>query len=417
MTDKKAYSEEDIKMKYITPAVINAGWDLDRQIRAEYSFTDGRVIVRGNVTARGKKKRADYILLYQPNLPLALIEAKDNNHSIGAGMQQGIEYADALDIPFVYSSNGDGFLEHDMKNGTEQEIALGNFPSPTELWSRYKQIKQITEQEEKLITEPYYFQLGDKSPRYYQRIAINRTLEAIAKGRQRILLVMATGTGKTYTAFQIVYRLWKSDQKRKILYLADRNILIDQTMQNDFKPFEKVITKAENKTLDSSYEIYMSLYHQLSGEDNFEVFKQFKPNFFDFVIVDECHRGSAKEASRWRRILEYFSSATQIGMTATPKESKDVSNLHYFGEAVYTYSLKQGIDDGFLAPYKVVRIGIDKDLHGYRPEAGKIDVYGNEIEDREYNIKDYDRTLIIDDRTKKVAQTITTFLKKTDRFA
>lgn len=417
MSNKKAYSEEDIKMKYITPAVVNAGWDLDRQIRAEYSFTDGRVIVRGNITARGKKKRADYILLYQPNLPLAIIEAKDNNHSVGAGMQQGIEYAEVLDIPFVYSSNGDGFLEHDMKNGTEREIAIGNFPSPVELWSRYKQEKNITQQEEQLITEPYYFQLGEKSPRYYQRIAINRTLEAIAKGQQRILLVMATGTGKTYTAFQIIYRLWKSGQKKKILYLADRNILIDQTMQNDFKPFEKVMTKVENKTLDSSYEIYMSLYHQLSGEDNFEVFKQFQPNFFDLIIVDECHRGSAKEASRWRRVLEYFSDATQIGMTATPKETKDVSNLHYFGEAVYTYSLKQGIDDGFLAPYKVVRIGIDKDLHGYRPEAGKIDVYGNEIEDREYNVKDFDRNLIIDDRTKKVAQTITTFLKKTDRFS
>jgi len=404
-------------MKYITPAVISAGWDLQRQIRAEYTFTDGRVIVRGNITARGKKKRADYALLYQPNLPLAIIEAKDNNHSVGAGMQQGIEYAQVLDIPFVYSSNGDGFLEHDMKNGKEREIAMENFPSPDELWSRYKQENDITPREEGLITEPYYFQLGDKSPRYYQRIAINRTLEAIAKGQQRILLVMATGTGKTYTAFQIIYRLWKSGQKKKILYLADRNILIDQTMQNDFKPFEKVMTKVENKTLDSSYEIYMSLYHQLTGEDDMETFKQFQPNFFDLVIVDECHRGSAREESRWRRILEYFSEATQIGMTATPKETKDVSNLHYFGEAIYTYSLKQGIDDGFLAPYKVVRIGIDKDLQGYRPEAGKRDVYGNEIEDREYNVKDFDRKLIIDDRSKKVAQTITTFLKKTDRFA
>jgi type I restriction enzyme R subunit len=373
--------------------------------------------VRGNLTARGKKKRADYILLYKPNIPIALIEAKDNKHSVGAGMQQAINYAEILDIPFVYSSNGDEFLEHDIKNGTERELPLDSFPTPDELWARFKNNKQIDEKQEQLILEPYYFRIGDKTPRYYQRIAINRTVEAVAKGQNRFLLVMATGTGKTYTAFQIIYRLWKSKLKKKILFLADRNILVDQTMQNDFKPFEKVMTKIENRKMDSSYEIYLSLYQQMSGEDNLEVFRQFKPDFFDLVIIDECHRGSAKEQSRWRRILEYFSSATQIGMTATPKETDVTSNSHYFGNSIYTYSLKQGIEDGFLAPYKVIRIGLDKDLTGYRPEAGKVDVYGNGIEDREYNINDFDRSLIIDDRTKKVAQKITEFLKKTDRFS
>lgn len=291
-------------------------------------------------------------------------------------MQQALEYAITLDIPFVYSSNGDGFIEHDIAKGTEKELALEDFPSPEELWQRYTQAKRLSDKQEELITEPYYFQLGDKTPRYYQRIAINRTLEAIAKEQPRILLVMATGTGKTYTAFQIIYRLWKAEKKKKILYLADRNILIDQTMTNDFKPFEKVMTKVENRVLDSSYEIYMALYQQLTGEDTFEVFTQFQPDFFDLIIVDECHRGSAKDASRWRRVLDYFTAATQIGMTATPKETVDISNIAYFGEPVYTYSLKQGIDDGFLAPYKVIRIGIDKDLQGYRPPAGKEDVEG-----------------------------------------
>jgi len=417
MFNKKTLSEEDIKMKFITPAIISAGWDLGRQIRAEYAFTDGRVIVRGEATARGKRKRADYILLYKPNLPLAIVEAKDNTHSVGAGMQQGINYAEILDIPFVYSSNGDGFIEHDMKKGTECEISINEFPSPDELWNRYKNEEQIDEKQEKLIIEPYYFQAKDKTPRYYQRIAVNRTIEAIAKEQERILLVMATGTGKTYTAFQIIYRLWKAGIKKKILYLADRNVLIDQTIDNDFKPFEKVITKVENRKLDPAYEIYMSLYHQLSGEDDFEVFKQFQPTFFDLVVIDECHRGSAREESRWRKILDYFSSATHLGMTATPKETEDTSNTNYFGKPIYTYSLKQGIDDGFLAPYKVVRIGFDKDLQGYRPEVGKIDVYGNELEDREYNINDYDKNLIIDDRTQKVAQKVTEYLKKTDRFS
>lgn len=415
--NKKIMTEEDIKMKYITPAVINAGWDLDTQIRAEYVFTDGRVIVRGNTTARGKQKRADYILLYKPNIPLAIIEAKDNKHSIGSGMQQGMNYADILDIPFVYSSNGDGFLEHDLKKGIEREITLGAFPSPTELWIRFKNEFYIDGQQEKLITEPYYFKYQDKKPRYYQRVAINRTVEAVAKGQDRILLVMATGTGKTYTAFQIVYRLWLSGVKKKILYLADRNILIDQTMQNDFKPFEKIMTKIENRKMDSSYEMYFSLYQQMTGEDNLEVFRQFKPDFFDLIVIDECHRSSAREESRWRRILDYFGNSTQIGMTATPKETKDTSNINYFGDPIYTYSLKQGIDDGFLAPYKVIRVGLDKDLNGYRPEAGKVDMYGNEIEDREYNTKDFDRNLIIDDRVKVISKKITEFLKNTDRFS
>ncbi len=415
--NKKDMSERDICTKYITPALSKAGWDIKRQIREEVTFTDGRVIVRGNVTTRGKKKRADYILYYKSNLPIAVIEAKDNKHSLGDGMQQAINYADILDLQFAYSSNGDGFIEHDMKNGIEKEISLDEFPSPEELWNRYKNINQITKEQEEIITEPYYFAQGDKTPRYYQRIAINRTVEAIAKGQKRILLVMATGTGKTYTAFQIIHRLRASGTKKKILFLADRNILVDQTMQNDFKPFQKVMTKVEHKKMDSSYEIFLSLYHQLSGAEDLEVFKQFSPNFFDLIIIDECHRGSAKDTSAWRKILDYFSSATQVGLTATPKESKVISNITYFGEPIYTYSLKQGIEDGFLAPYKVIRIGIDKDLEGYRPIKGKIDDYGNELEDREYNIKDFDKNLIIDDRTKLVAKKITEFLKKTDRFS
>lgn len=414
---KHEMTEEDIKLQFITPAIEAAGWDKLKQIKMEYNFTDGRVIVRGNITARGKRKRTDYLLYYKPNLPLAIVEAKDNRHSIGAGMQQGIEYAECLDVPFVYSSNGDGFLEHDMLCGKEREIKLEEFPSPEELWRRYKGDTSMTSDQETLITEPYYFQPGDITPRYYQRIAINRTIDAIARGQNRILLVMATGTGKTYTAFQIIHRLWKSGRKKKILFLADRNILVDQTMQQDFKPFSKVMTKIEGKKLDSSYELYLSLYQQLAGDENEEPFRAFKPDFFDLIVIDECHRGSAKEDSRWRRILEYFSSATQIGMTATPKETKEVSNISYFGEPIYTYSLKQGIDDGFLAPYKVLRVGLDRDLEGWRPTAGQHDIYGFEIDDREYNIKDFDKNLIIDERTIAVAKRITKFLKDTDRFA
>lgn len=415
--NKKDLSERDICTKYITPALINAGWDIKKQIREEVTFTDGRVIVRGDMTTRGKRKRADYLLYHKSNLPIAVVEAKDNNHSIGSGMQQAINYADILDVQFAYSSNGDGFIEHDMKKGTEREIALCEFPTPEELWERYKEANDITPEQEEIITEPYYFTLGDKTPRYYQRIAINRTIEAVAKGQNRILLVMATGTGKTYTAFQIIHRLRAAKSKKKILFLADRNILVDQTMKNDFKPFQKVMTKVENRKMDSSYEIFLALYQQLSGADNLEVFKQFSPDFFDLIVIDECHRGSSKDDSAWRKILDYFSSATQIGLTATPKETKDISSSTYFGEPIYTYSLKQGIDDGFLAPYKVIRIGLDKDLEGYRPTKGKVDVYGNVLEDREYNIKDFDKNLIIDDRTKVVAKKITEFLKKTNRFS
>jgi type I restriction enzyme R subunit len=413
--NKKARTEEDIKRLYITPA-IESKWDKDAQIRMEYCFTDGRVIVRGSVTARGKKKKADYILYYKPNLPLAIVEAKDNNHSLGDGLQQGIDYASILDIPFAYSSNGDAFLEHDMKRGTEREIALEDFPTPEELWKRYTEEKRWSPEEVKLIIEPYHTQIGGIKPRYYQRVAINRTIEAIAGGQNRILLVMATGTGKTYTAFQIIHRLWKSGKKKKILFLADRNFLIDQTMQQDFKPFEKIMKKVSGKKLDSAYELYLSLYHQLAGDDLNEPFRQFKPNFFDLIVVDECHRGSAKEDSLWRKILEYFKSATQIGMTATPKETKYISNTHYFGEPIYIYSLKQGIEDGFLAPYKVHRILIDKDAQGWRPPVGKRDMYGNEIEDKEYGVKDFDRTLVIDDRTKVAAKRISDFLRNTNRY-
>ena len=414
--NKRKMNEEDIKFQFITPAIENAGWKKS-QIKLEYSFTDGRVIVQGESTKRGKQKRADYLLSYQNNLPLAIVEAKDNHHSIGDGMQQCIAYSEILDIPFAYSSNGDGFLEHDMNKGTEIEISLSEFPSPQDLWNRYKKINQISPKEEEVITKPYYFQIGEKTPRYYQRIAINRTVEAISKGKKRILLVMATGTGKTYTAFQIIHKLKNAGIKKRILYLADRNILIDQAMQQEFKSFEKVMTKVSNRKMDSSYELFFSLYQQLADNNGKKAYMDFKPEFFDLIVVDECHRGSAKEDSLWREVLEYFRSATQIGMTATPKETKYVSNISYFGEPIYTYSLKEGIADGFLAPYKVVRIGLDKDLNGYRPEKGKLDIYGNEIEDRVYNLKDFDRELIIDDRTKKVAEKVTEFLKKTDRFS
>ncbi|MCM3024640.1 DEAD/DEAH box helicase family protein [Weizmannia ginsengihumi] len=418
LLDKSKLSERDICTKFITPAVQQAGWDIKKQVREEYSFTDGRVIVRGNLTSRGKRKRADYLLYYQANLPIAIIEAKDNKHSIGAGMQQAIEYGDILDIPFVYSSNGDGFVEHDMLTGKERELALAEFPSPADLWQRYKLFKGITQEQEELITEPYYYTIGDKTPRYYQLNAINRTIEAIAKGQDRILLVMATGTGKTYTAFQIIWRLWKAEKKKKILFLADRNILVDQTMQNDFKPFQGVMTKIENRQMDSSFEVYLALYQQLSGNtDEMEIFRQFSPEFFDLIVVDEAHRGSARESSRWRNILEYFHSATQIGLTATPKETDKISNIAYFGEPVYTYSLKQGIEDGFLAPYKVIRIGIDRDLEGYRPTKGQIDKYGQVIDDREYYLTDFDRDIVLEKRTELVAKKITEFLKKTDRFA
>ena len=413
---KRNLSEEDIKLRYITPAIQNAGWD-NKQIRMEYAFTAGRIILRGNITARGKKKSADYLLSYKSNFPLAVVEAKDNKHSVGAGLQQAIEYARELDVPYVYASNGDGFVEQNLITGEVKELKLEEFPSPEALYKKYKIDKGIDEAEEKVILAPYYYIPDYKTPRYYQRVAINKTVDAVAKGQNRVLLVSATGTGKTYMTFQIIYRLWKSGLKKKILFLADRNVLIDQTMTGDFKPFGGKMTKVQNRNLDSSYEIYLALYQQLAGDDGEEAYRQFKPNFFDLIVIDECHRGSAKEESAWRKILDYFNEATHIGCTATPVETKEASSLTYFGAPVYEYSLKQGIDDGFLAPYKVIRIGLDKDLEGYRPEAGKLDKHGYEIEDREYNGKDFDRNLVIDDRTRVVASKITEFLKKTDRFS
>lgn len=413
---KRNLSEEDIKLRYITPAIKNAGWD-NKQIRMEYAFTAGRIILRGNITARGKKKSADYLLSYKSNFPLAVVEAKDNKHSVGAGLQQAIEYARELDVPYVYASNGDGFVEQNLITGEVKELKLEEFPSPEDLYKKYKIDKGIDEAEEKVILAPYYYIPDYKTPRYYQRVAINKTVDAVAKGQNRVLLVSATGTGKTYMTFQIIYRLWKSGLKKKILFLADRNVLIDQTMTGDFKPFGGKMTKVQNRNLDSSYEIYLALYQQLAGDDGEEAYRQFKPNFFDLIVIDECHRGSAKEESAWRKILDYFNEATHIGCTATPVETKEASSLTYFGAPVYEYSLKQGIDDGFLAPYKVIRIGLDKDLEGYRPEAGKLDKHGYEIEDREYNGKDFDRNLVIDDRTRVVASKITEFLKKTDRFS
>lgn len=422
--NKKALSETDIRSKFITPALCGpggAGWDLMTQVREEVYFTKGRVIVRGKTVRRGEAKKADYILYYKPNLPIAVIEAKDNNHAVGDGMQQALEYAEILDVPFAYSSNGDAFLEHDRTatSGTvTREIPLDQFPSPEELWSRYCTAKNLTPQQIAVTTQDYYDDGSKKSPRYYQLIAINRTVEAIARGDKRILLVMATGTGKTYTAFQIIWRLWKSGLKKRILFLVDRNILADQTKTNDFKPFGNAMTKITNRTVDKSYEIYLSLYQAVTGsEEEKNIYKQFSPDFFDLVIVDECHRGSADEDAAWRQVLEYFSSATQIGLTATPKETKTVSNIEYFGEPIYTYSLRQGISDGFLAPYKVIRIGLDKDILGWRPEHGQVDKYGQLIEDREYNLSDYDKNLILEKRTELVAAKVTEYLRATNRFA
>lgn len=422
MIDKKSLSERDICTKYITPALVSAGWDLHNQIREEVSFTKGRIIVRGKLHARGEQKRADYILYYKSNIPLAVIEAKDNNHSVGAGMQQALAYADALHVPFVLSSNGDSFLLHDrtgLINPAEQTLSLDAFPSPTQLWQRYCQWKGLTSAEARHTAEISYYDDGTgRAPRYYQVNAINNTVEAIAKGRQRILLVMATGTGKTYTAFQIIWRLWKSGAKKRILFLADRNILVDQTKNNDFKPFGAAMTKISKRQIDKSYEIYLSLYQAVTGnEEEQNIYKQFSPDFFDLIVIDECHRGSAAEDSAWRDILHYFSSAAHIGLTATPKETRDVSSVYYFGDPVYSYTLRQGIEDGFLAPYKVVRIDIDKDLQGWRPNKGQTDKYGQLIEDRIYNLNDMDRTLILEKRTELVARKITEFLAATDPYA
>lgn len=429
---KSQMSEEDIKFHYITPA-ITAKWD-KQHITLETKITDGRINLKGNIVAREKPKRADYVLYLSANNPIAIVEAKDNNHTVSHGLQQAMTYAQMLDVPFAFSSNGDGFAEHDFLTGKERTFGLDEFPTEKELVERYKAGANdgagLTDVQEKLIAQPYYSSQNTYPPRYYQRIAINRTLDAIARGQNRLLLVMATGTGKTYTAFQIVYRLLKSGLKKKILYLADRNNLVDQSIQQDFAPLEKVIhkvnfSKDDPRTI-TSYEVYFSLYQQLAGkneeqDENAEnaldkLSQLFSPDFFDLIIVDECHRGSAKKESNWRKILEYFSSATQIGMTATPKETKYVSNIDYFGEPIYTYSLKEGIEDGFLAPFKVINVMTDIG-EGWRPRKGQRDIYGNEIEDRIYTNSDYDYNIIIEDRINQVAAEITRYLKSTDRMA
>lgn len=429
---KKQMSEEDIKLQYITPA-ITAKWDI-KKIMMETNITDGKINLKGNFVTREKPKRADYVLYLNSNNPIAIVEAKDNKHSISHGLQQAMAYASMLDIPFAYSSNGDGFFEHDFLTGKERELDLDEFPTEEELYCRYKNGANngegLSENQEKMIQQPYYSSQKTYPPRYYQRIAINRTVDAISRGKDRLLLVMATGTGKTYTAFQIVYRLLKSGMKSKILYLADRNNLVDQSIQQDFAPLEKVIHKVnfskDDPSTITSYQVYFSLYQQLAGgNDNQEEdinntiikLKQlFRSDFFDLIIVDECHRGSAKKESNWRKILEYFASATQIGMTATPKETKYISNIDYFGEPIYTYSLKEGIEDGFLAPFKVINVMTDIG-EGWRPRKGQCDIYGNEIEDRIYTNSDYDYNIIIEDRIQQVAAEITNYLKSTDRMA
>lgn len=418
--NKAALTEADIISKYLLPAIKDAGWDDLTQIRQEVKLRDGKVVVRGQMAARKKVKSADIVLYHKMGLPLAVIEAKANKHEIGKGMQQGLDYARLLDVPFIFASNGDGFIFHDKTNSQqlESEISLVDFPTPAQLWDKFCTWKEYTPAQLPMISQDYYSDGSDKSPRYYQLQAVNKTIEAISAGEDRVLLVMATGTGKTYTAFQIIWRLWKAKAKKRILFLADRNILVDQTKQNDFQPFGSAMTKVAGRTVDPAFEIHLALYQALTGpEEAQKAYKQVSPDFFDLIIIDECHRGSAAEDSAWREILEYFSSATQIGLTATPKETETVSSTDYFGEPVYTYSLKEGIEDGFLAPYKVVRVDIDVDLQGWRPIKGQLDKQGNEIVDRIYNQKDFDRTLVIDERTQLVAETITNYLKKTDPMA
>lgn len=419
--NKKKLSERDICTKFITPALVRRGWSLETQILENVQLTRGRVIVRGKLVARGEQKFADYVLYWKPNVPLGIVEAKDNNHGLGDGMQQALNYAEMLDVPYVFSSNGDGFLFHDRSGQTrpvERSLSLDDVPSPDELWAHFCKWKGIAPADKPTIEQAFFSDGSGKAPRYYQTNAINRTVEAVARGQDRILLVMATGTGKTYTAFQIIWRLWKAGVKKRILFLADRNILVDQTKTNDFKPFGGAMTKITDRKVDKSFEVYLALYQAISGtEPDKDIFKQFSRDFFDLVIVDECHRGSAADNSAWRDILDYYSSATQIGLTATPKETEDISTQNYFGPPVYTYSLKQGIEDGFLAPYKVIRIDIDKDLQGWRPEKGKVDKFGNPIEDRIFNQKDFDRSLVLEKRTELVAHRVSEFLKVTDRFA
>jgi type I restriction enzyme R subunit len=422
MIDKKSLSERDICTKFITPAIEKAGWDKHTQMLEEVSFTDGKIYVRGKLTARGVSKRADYILYYKPNIPIAIVEAKDNKHSTRAGMQQALNYSRILDIPCVFSSNGDGFNFHDRSatdQNLESELTMDEFPTPEQLWERYKLYKGIeTPEQDKIISQDYYFDGSGRKPRYYQQVAINRTTDAIAKGQDRILLVMATGTGKTYVAFQIIHRLWKSGTKKRILFLADRNSLIDQTKRNDFKHFKDKMTVVKQRMVDKSYEIYLALYQGLTGsEEDKNIFKQFSPKFFDLIVIDECHRGSAKDDSAWREILTYFKKATHIGLTATPKETNQTSNTEYFGDPIYTYSLKQGIDDGFLAPYRVIRIGLNIDLEGWRPPKGYLDKQGNPVADRIYNRTDFDRHIVVEERRRLIAFKVSEFLKGYDRFA
>ena len=418
--NKKLLNEVEICDAFITPAIIGAGWDQHTQIRREYTFTDGRVIVQGKLGSRGEKKRADYLLFYQSNLPLAVVEAKDNSHPVGGGMQQALGYAEALDVPFVFSSNGEAFLFHDrtgQSDSIEKQIGLDEFPSPDELWRQYRAWKGLDEESDKLVRQPYYADLAGKEPRYYQRVAVQRAVEAITRGQRRVLMVMATGTGKTFSVFQIIWRLWRSERVKRVLFLVDRNILADQTVTNDFKPFGPVMTKVRNRDMNPSYEIYIALYQAVSGsEEDKNIYRQFSREFFDLVVIDECHRGSASEASAWREILDYFEPAIQLGLTATPKETTEVSTLSYFGDPIYTYSLKQGIDDGFLAPFKVVRIDLDKDLQGWRPPPGMTDDLGQEIEDRIYNQSDMDRVLVLNERTRRVAEKVVAYMLETDPY-
>lgn len=406
-------TEEDVKQRFITPALVDgAGWARE-QLFME-AFAPGQIIVQGEKTRRGKAGKADYVLRASASgKMIAVVEAKDATHSVGAGIQQALAYAEKLDVPFAYSSNGLGFLEHDLLTGAERKLDMDQFPTEAELWDRYVTAKGLDAVGEAVVTEPYYFDtFTGKEPRYYQRIAVDRTVEAVARGDKRLLLVMATGTGKTFTAFQIIWRLLEGSTVKRVLYLADRNVLIDQTITGDFRPFGNRMVKVQNRQLDSAFEVYLSLYHQLSDDEGNEPFRQFKPEFFDLVIVDECHRGSAREDSRWRRVLDYFSEAIHIGMTATPKETKEASNITYFGEPIYTYSLREGIRDGFLAPYKVLRVGLDVDLQGWRPQEGQRDVDGELVEDREYNVKDFDRSIVLDERTKMVAKYVASWLAK-----
>ena len=422
--EKQKLSESDICDLFITPAIKDAGWDPMRQIRREVTLTPGPVVVRGSMSSRNKRKKkyADYVLSREPGVPVAVVEAKDNEHTVGQGMQQALGYADILQVPSAFSSNGDAFASHNKVPVNNEEIEtqfpLEAFPTPDELWQRYKAYRGIEDRDEALVTEPYHLGSSGKEPRYYQVEAINRTIEAVARNRKRILLVMATGTGKTYTTFQIIWRLWKAKVVRRVLFLVDRNILADQTLVNDFKPFGATMAKIKNRKIDPAYEVHLGLYQAITGPDEEDkIFKNVSRDFFDMIVIDECHRGSAAEDSAWREILEYFDSAVQLGLTATPKETKYVSSTTYFGDPVYTYSLKQGIEDGFLAPYKVVRIDIDKDIHGWTPPAGMTDDLGAEIEHRTYNQADMDRVLVLNQRTKLVARRVMQLLGATDPYA